>query len=340
MPEAAAIASNFRAALSLLSHVYLSPVIGGLVRQGVPDHLDQGPMEVGELAQLAGMHALSVTRALRALAAFGAFQEVSPGIFANNPVSDLYRNRPGGLRNCALFYSSDHFLKSATGLGHSVVTGESATNYIFGESVWEHFRKHPEENDVFNHALVELRGNEHQQVADAYDWTGVNTVVDVGGGIGSLLVAILENRPAIRGVLLEQPEVLSHAEPVLSERGIRERCELVAGSFFDPISAVGEIWAMCQVLHDWPDKECRAILQRCRNAMRATDRLLIIEMLTVPCEPSVPVSLVDMAMLMYFGEARQRTVDEYEALFGTTGFALTRVLPTAGSFSIVEATPV
>lgn len=126
---------------------------------------------------------------------------------------------------------------------------------------------------------------------------------------------------------------------MLSQRGIRDRCELRAGNFFNAISAAGDVWALSQVLHDWPDAGCRVILQRCREAMRATDRLLVIEMLTVPCEPNMQVSLIDMVMLMYFGEARQRTVDEYKNLFDSTRFSLTRVLPTAGAFSIVEASP-
>jgi hypothetical protein len=244
--------SNFNAAMSLLHHVYFSPVIGALVRCGVPDHLDNGPLPTSNLAQLAGTDALSLTRALRALAAFGTFQEISLGVFANNPVSDLFRNRPGGLRNSALFNSSDHFLKSAAALCHSIVTGKPATTHVFGESFWEHMRQHPEENETFNRALAELRGDEHQQVAGAYDWAGVNTVVDVGGGIGSLLVAILEKRQGVCGVLIEQPEVLPDADRVLSEHGVRERCELLAGSFFNPISAVGEIWTLSQVLYDWP----------------------------------------------------------------------------------------
>jgi hypothetical protein len=331
--------SHFNAAISLMYHVYFNPVIGALVRGGVPDHLDQGPLPASDVAQLSGMDALSLTRALRALTSFGTFQEVSPGVFANNPVSDLFRNRPGGLRNLALYYSSDHFLKSAAALSHSLVTGESATTHVFGESFWEYMRQHPEENETFNRALAELRGNEHQQIADACDWAGVNTVVDVGGGVGSLLLAILRKLGGIRGVLIEQPEVLPDADRVLSESGVRERCELRAGSFFNPISATGEVWVLSQVLHDWPDRECRTILQRCREAMRKTDRLLVTEMLTVPCEPNIPVNLIDMTMLMYFGEARQRTVDEYRKLFESTGFALTRISPTAGAFSIVEALP-
>jgi hypothetical protein len=191
--------SNFNVALSLTHHTYFSPILGALVRSAVPDHLDKGPLSASDLAQLAGLDALSLTRVLRALAAFGAFQEVSPGIFANSPISDLFRKRPGGLSNAALFYSSEQFLKSAQALGHSVLTGTSATSHVFGMPVWDYMRKNPQENAVFNRALAELRGDEHQQIADAYDWTGVDTVVDVGGGVGSLLAAILERRPNMRG---------------------------------------------------------------------------------------------------------------------------------------------
>lgn len=332
--------SDIRAAASLMHHVYFNPIIGTLVRCGVPDHLDSGPLPASDLAQRVGMNTLSLTRVLRALAAFGAFKEVSPGTFANTPLSDLFRNRLGGLRNAALFYCSDQFLKSAAALGHSAVTGESATHHVFGESIWDYLRQRPEESEKFNRALAELRGGEHQQLADAYDWTSVNTVVDVGGGVGSLLAAILKKREGLRGVLIEQPGVLPSADRVLSEAGVRERCELLAGSFFDSTSAAGDVWTMCQVLHDWSDAECCTILGRCREAMREADRLLVMEMLTVPCEPSVPVGLVDMAMLMYFGEARQRTLDEYKKLFDSTNFALVRVIPTAVAFSIVEARPV
>jgi O-methyltransferase domain len=332
--------SDVNAAFGLLSHLYLTPVLVSLIRGGVPDHLDKGPLAVSELAKRAGLDELSLTRALRALTGFGAFEEVSPGEFANNAVSNLFRNRPGGLRNAALFWGSEHLLQSAAALGHSVMTGEASFVHVFGETFWDRMRRLPEEHELFNRALADLRSDEHQQIADAYDWTGVNTAVDVGGGAGSLLAAILEKRQDKRGVLVEQPEVLPDAERLLSERGVRNRCEFLGGSFFNPISTKGEVWTMCQVLHDWPDADCRAILQRCREAMRGTDRLLVIEMLTVPCEPNPRVSILDMMMLLYFGEARQRTVDEYKELFGTTGFEFTRVLPTVSAFSIVEARPV
>jgi hypothetical protein len=330
----------FPTAMSLMNNVYFNPILGALIRHGVPDLLDQGPLAASDLARRARMDALALVRVLRALTAFGAFQEVSPGVFGNNAVSEMFRNRAGGLCNYALYMSSEHYAKSAAALGHSAATGQSATQHVFGESFWEHVKKHPKDGETFNRALAELRGDEHQQIADAYEWNGVNAVVDVGGGIGSLLAAIMKNHPEIRGVLVEQPELLIDADRALAERGVRDRCELRAANFFESIPATGSVWTLCQVLHDWPDAQCLEILRRCREAMRSTERLLVIEMLTIPCEPNAQVGLIDMIMLMYFGEARQRTVEEYRHLFRSTDFAITRVLPTAGAFSIVETSPI
>ena len=338
-PRQARSRKSFKAGLEALKAFPSSPS-ANLFRGRVPDHLHPDPLPASELAKRSGQHALTLTRALRALTAFGAFQEVSPGVFANNPVSDLYRDRPGGIRNAVLFWGDEHVLKSAAELGHSMKTGESSFEHVHGESFWDRMRRLPDEYEMFNRALADLRGDEHRQIAGAYDWPDVKTVVDVGGGAGSLLAAILEKHEGTRGVLVEQQEVLPDADRLLSERGVRNRCEFLGGSFFDPIAATGEVWTMCQILHDWPDAECGAILQRCRDAMRDTDRLLVIEMLAVPCQPNPSVATLDMMMLLYFGEARQRTVEEYEDLFSATGLELTRVLATPSPFSIVEARPI
>jgi hypothetical protein len=261
-------------------------------------------------------------------------------VFANTPVSAFFRDRPGGLRNAVRFWGGAHVLKSAAELGYSVKTGHSSFERVYGESFWNRMRRLPDEYEMFNRALADLRSDEHQRIAGAYDWSGVNTIVDVGGGAGSLLAAVLETHPSMRGVLIDQPEVLPDADRLLSARGVRDRCDFVGGSFFEPVATTGEVWAMCQILHDWPDAECRAILSRCREAMRETDRLLVIEMLTVPGEPNPGIAVLDMMMLLYFGEARQRTVDEYSELFRATRLEFTRVVPTPSAFGIVEARPV
>jgi hypothetical protein len=340
MPDEASSPETFFQAFGLLSHLYLTPVLVALIEGHVPDHLDDGPLPAADLAARSGLHELTVTRSLRALAAFGAFKEVSPGVFANTAVSGFFRDRPGGLRNAALFWGDEHLLKSAAELGHSVRTGQSSFEHVYGESFWDRMQRFPDEHELFNRALADLRSDEHQRIAEAYDWTGAETVVDVGGGAGSLLAAILETHPDKRGVLVEKPEVLPEASELLAARGVRDRCDLVGGDFFAPIETTGEVWAMCQVLHDWPDEDCRAILSRCREAMRETDRLLIIEMLAVPGEPNPGIAVLDMMMLLYFGEARQRTVEEYSELFGATGLEFTKVVPTASAFGIVEARPV
>jgi len=339
MPDNSPPPEAFFQAFGLLSHLYLTPVLVALIEGRVPDHLDAGPLPVSELADKSGLHELTLTRSLRALSALGAFEEVSPRVFANTVLSEFFRDRPGGLRDAALFWGSEHLLKSAAELGYSVKTGESSFEHVYGESFWDRMRRLPKEYELFNRALASLRRDEHQRIAEAYDWSDADTVVDVGGGAGSLLAAIIETKPDMHGVLVDLPEVLPDAEPLLTERGVLDRCELVGGSFFDPIATTGEVWTLCQILHDWPDAECQAILSRCREAMRANDRLLVIEMLTVPGEPNPGIAVLDMMMLLYFGEARQRTVEEYSELFLAAGLEFTRVVPTNSAFSIVEAQP-
>jgi len=253
-------------AMSILSHLYFAPILGTLIRANVPDLLDGGAGDSEELAKQAGLHPLSTVRALRALAAFGVFRELAPGTFANNAASNLFRDG-GGLRNYALFATSGQYLKSAVALGHSLRTGEAAHDHALGQKVWEYFRAHAEDNEAFNRGLAEIRTDEQAAIAAAYDWTGVKTVMDVGAGAGALLAAIVAANPAVRGVLFDRPDVLPDAENLLKTRGVRERCELVGGSFFEPIEIKADVWIVSQVLHDWPDAECRTILERCRERM-------------------------------------------------------------------------
>jgi hypothetical protein len=325
--------------MSMLSHVYFAPILGRLIRSRVPDLLESGQVNAVELASRAGLHPLSTVRALRALTAFGVFREVAPSMFVNSETSRLFRDAPGGLRNYALFATSDQFLRSAAALGHSLETGTAAHDHAMGQKVWEYMRDHPDDNAAFNRGLAEIRKDEQAAIAAAYDWTGVASVVDVGAGAGALLASIGAENPGVRGVLFDRPDVLPDADHLLRERGVRERCELVGGSFFDPLPVTGDIWILSQILHDWPDAECRAILARCRERARSGDRLLVVEMVPVPGQPDVGIALLDMAMMMFGGEARQRTVEEYDELFAATGFGPSRVVETGTAFSILEARP-
>ena len=330
----------FQSVLGVIQDIHTNAVVGTLLRRNVPDCLASGPRRFEEVASRSGLHPLSTARALRLLAGYGVFEEVSPGVFANNAASRLLRNQPGGMRNFAFFMTSEGFRNALGALQHSLITGESCFRHVHGESIWDYLGKRPEEVAAFNAMFAEVRGGEQAAIAKAYDWSAANTVVDVGGGNGSLLATILAAEVHLRGVLFDRPEGLKDSAEHLASRGVHERCRPVAGSFFEPIPAQGDIWILSQILHDWSDAESRVILNRCRAQMRPEDRLLVIEMLTVPCRPSLEVGIIDITMLALFGEARQRTEEEYGALFGSCKLALARVIPTESAFSIVEARPV
>jgi hypothetical protein len=331
--------SGFQAAMSILSHVYFAPILGRLIRARVPDLLDGGAIHSAELAKQAGLHPLSTVRALRALTAFGVFREVAPGTFVNSEASSLFRDAPGGLRNYALFATSEQFLKSSAALGRSLETGQAAHDHALGQSVWEYMRDHPEDNAAFNKGLAEIRKDEQAAIAAAYDWAGVTSVVDVGAGAGALLASIVAGNPGVRGILFDRPDVLPDADHLLTGRGVRERCELVGGSFFEPMQVRGDVWILSQVLHDWPDAECRTILGRCRERMSSGDRLLVVEMVPVPGQPDIGIALLDIVMMIFGGEARQRTEAEYDELFAATGFGPARAVGTGTAFSILEVKP-
>jgi O-methyltransferase domain len=330
--------SGFQTAMSILSHLFFAPILGRLIRAGVPDLLEGGAVDSEALAKQAGLHPLSMVRALRALTAFGVFRELAPGSFANSEASSFFRNG-GGLRNYALFSTSEQFLKSAMALGHSLETGQASHDHALRQKVWEYLRDHPEDNEAFNRGLAEIRTDEQSAIAAAYQWSGVKSVADVGAGAGALLASIVAGNPGVRGILFDRPDVLPDAEHLLKARGVRERCELVAGSFFDPIQLSADVWILSQVLHDWPDAECRTILKRCRERMSFGERLLVVEMVPVPGHPDVGIALLDMVMMMFGGEARQRTETEYNELFAATGFGPALVNGTGTAFSILEAKP-
>ncbi len=330
--------AGFQTAMAVLSHAYFAPMLGRLIRARVPDLLDDGGVDGAEVAGRAGLHPLSTIRALRALSAFGVFREAVPSTFVNSDASRLFRE-DGGLRNYALFATSDQFLKSAAALGHSLETGQSAHDHALGQTVWEYMRDHPEDNAAFNKGLAEIRTDEQATIAAAYGWTGITTVVDVGGGAGALLASVVGSNPGVRGILFDRPDVLPDANHLLTTRGVRDQCELVAGSFFERMEVRADVWILSQILHDWPDAECRMILTRCRERMASADRLLVIEMVPVPGRPDLGIALLDIMMMMFFGEARQRTVDEYNESFAATGFSPARVLETGTAFSILETRP-
>jgi hypothetical protein len=320
-------------------HVRCSRILHTLLLHRVPDLLEDGPVASAELAEATGLHQLSLERSLRMLASLDVFFEVQPRVFANTEASELLLDQPGSLRNWTLHATSRYMWDSMGAVDYTLRTGESAFVHQHDVTLWEFLKANPDDDAVFNAMFEGLWAVDQPAIVAAFDWTDAEVVVDVGGGNGSLLATILERNDHLRGVLLDLDAVLPQADAHLRSRGQRDRCELVSGDFFDPIPVVGNVWILSQVLHSWDDTQAGVILDRCRDQLRPADRLLVVELVPVPGEPDRAVSITDINMLVLFGEARQRTGEEYESLFAQHRLKLRGVVSTAGGFCLVEGVP-
>ena len=187
----------------------------------------------------------------------------------------------------------------------------------------------------FPGAMSAFSGAEADAVAAAYDFTGIETIVDVGGSEGVLLAAILRANSSLRGVLFDLPVMLHAAPDFLAANDVSDRCTVDGGDFFESVPA-GDAHILKNILHDWDDEHCVAILQSCRRAVSDGGRLLVVQEALAPGnEPSIG-KIIDFVMLLVGG--RERAEAEYRALFDRAGYELTRLIPTATPLHVIEGT--
>jgi hypothetical protein len=309
-------------------------------RLGLADLLADGPRSCDELARSTGTHAPSLLRVMRALASLGVFTEVEAGRFGLTPLSACLRSDAPGSFRIVPIYLGDELYRTFGELLHGVETGERPFDRIYGATYFEYLAEHADAAQVFNEAMTALGAAvENPAVAAAYDFAGVGTVVDVGGGHGALLASILPANPGVKGVLFDQPAVVESARARIESAGIGGRCTLVAGDFFEAVPAGGDVYALKRIIHDWDDERSVAILTSCRRAMAGGGKLLVVEDLLPPGDEPSLSKLVDVVMMTIL-PGRERTVDEYRTLFRMAGFDLSRIVPTASSKSVIEGTPV
>jgi hypothetical protein len=224
-------------------------------------------------------------------------------------------------------------------LVHSVKTGEPAFPEVYGTTAWEYRATHPEESEIFDAAMTGLSLAEAEAVVRSYDFSGTGALVDVGGGKGTLLAAILAANPALRGILFDQPHVVADAKDLLERAGVADRCEVVAGSFFEAVPEGADAYLLKSIIHDWDDAAAIEILCKCRAAMADTARLLLVERGIRPANESDPAKFIDLMMLVMLG-GRERTAEEYERLYTEAGFKLTNIIHTGSLLDIIEGVPV
>lgn len=297
-------------------------------RLGIPDLVEQGPRSADELARATRTDAESLYRFLRALASEGVFAEKPGRRFALTPVSRLLRtDAPGSMRSLAVL-AGERWRMTWYDLEHAVRTGRPAFDRLYGSTFYEWLGQEPEAARRFEDAQSFKWETLAADVAAAHDFSEATRIVDVGGGSGRLLEAILERAPGATGVLVETPVVAAEAK-----RRVGPRCEVVEGDFLQRLPAGGDVYVLAFVLHNWDDRRAARILRNCRRAMSPGGRVLVVETLL----PSSSAKLHDLEMLVFMGGGRERTRAEYRALFEAAGLEPGRIVATPTSASVLTA---
>jgi hypothetical protein len=302
----------------------------------VADALSDGPLTADELARRVGADPDALARLMRALISEGIFKRRRDGRFALNALGGTLRSdAPMSMAGMARMVGHPHYREHWSGLVDAVRTGEAYPPKLRGMGSWEYLETQPEFAAVFNDAMTSVSEFAVAPVVAAYDFTPFSTIVDVGGGHGRLLSAIVAATPGVRGVLYDLPQVVEGAPEMLTKHGVAERVRVEAGSFFDAVPAGGDAYLLKNVIHDWPDAESLAILRNIRAAAEPGATLLLVEFVIPDHDREFIGKWADMEMLVQLA-ARERTADEYRKLYEQAGFELTRVVATAGPISLVE----
>lgn len=300
---------------------------------GIADQLANGPKPVEELARATETDASSMYRVLRALASLGIFAEQDGRVFAMTPAAEPLRSDvPNSLRDTAIFMGEEWHWDVWGKLIFSVRTGKSAWAEMHGDDVFGYFERNKEAGEIFNRAMSSFTGLAAKAVVEAYDFSGIETLVDIAGGHGRLLSGVLESYPSIRGVLFDLPHVIEGARQSVKATNV----ELVTGDFFVNVPGGADAYIMKHIIHDWDDERALTILRNIRNVMNPSGKVLLVEAVIADGNNQDFGKLLDLEMMVSPG-GKERTAAEYEELFARAGLRMTRIVPTKSPYSVIEA---
>ncbi|MGB9306849.1 MAG: methyltransferase [Mycobacterium sp.] len=328
------------AMMEMVVDAWVAQAITAVADLGIADALAAGPLSAQELAVAVDADADALIRLLRALIPRGIFRQRRDGRYELTPLADtLRRDAEVSIAGWARWVGSPQHREHWSRFTDAIRTGRSVVPALRGKPAFEYLADEPELGEIFNQAMTSGSELSIAPLIAAYDFSPHGTVVDVGGGHGRLLSAILKATPQARGILFDMPQVVAGAPAVLSEHHVEDRVRIVPGSFFDDVPQGGDAYVLKSVIHDWPDEEAFRILRNVRSAAGPGKHLLLLELVIPEHHREFIGNWFDLEMLLAVG-ARERTAAEYGRLLERAGFRLTRVVETASPFCIVEATAV
>lgn len=303
---------------------------------GLADLMAQRPLSPDEMARRSGTDPDALDRLLRHLVNHGVFTEPTPGVFALNDLATLLcSDHPSGMRvQLDLDGFGGQMDLAFTGLLHTVRTGRPAWEEVFGAPFWDYLAADPVMGASFDATMT--AGAEYvADDAQGYDWSTVAHVVDVGGGTGALLVAILQAHPGVHATLVDLPDTVERAREQLTKRGLSDRCTFVGQDFFDALPGGGDVYVLNSVLHDWAEQEATSILRRCAEAAADTGRIVIIEETGAGEDRGSEFAEMDLRMLVLCG-GRERSIDGYTAIASAAGLEVARTHTTPLGQAVIE----
>jgi O-methyltransferase. len=317
-------------------------VVHAAAHLGISDLLAEGPKTAEALAQASNTSAGPLLRLLRALASLGLLEDLGHNHFALTALgSQLRSSVPGSLRNFALMFGGERAWRSWGELPHCVKTGESGTHRVYGMGSFEYLAANPDQAIIFNGAMAENTRRVTQALISFYDFAQFRKIVDVGGGDGTLLGAIIAANPSIRGVVFDLPRGNAEAPGRLADAGVAASCEVVAGDFFRSVPEGADAYILKFIIHDWDDEQSIAILTNCHKAMHRGSKILLLErVMPEKIEPTPThrrIAMADMNMLAMPG-GKERTEQEYRDLFAKAGLSIVQSLTVPGlDIGLMEA---
>jgi orsellinic acid C2-O-methyltransferase len=325
----------------MISGYMMSQILSVTANLGIADLLGAGDASVAALAKSSETHQRSLARLLRALAAWGILEETQPGCFKLTAFGALLRtDAPDSLRNLALVRAGEPVWRSWGDLLHTVRTGETAFEHVFGMNSFQYTSLCPDGGAIFDDYMAALTRRSIPAILAAHDFSRYRHIVDVGGGNGALLSRVLAAVPEAEGCIFDTPSGVKGARRRLEQAGVVHRCRITTGDFFKTVPEAADAYILKSVLHDWNDDQAMIILENCRRAMHPDGVLLIVERLLPEwitcCDAHREITMMDMHMLVVPG-GRERTITEYAELCAAARLEPIGVRPTGSPFAIIQA---
>ncbi len=341
-PSDTSVATSRRLA-ELIGGYQASAAIGAFARLGIADALAREPATSSELAASLGADEGILARLLEATLGIGLFTLAGDGCYRLTALGALLRTDvPGSLRRYAIVSTDEWRWYAYAHIIDTLRTGEPGFVAAHGCRFWDYLASHPDAAASFEETMARVGAARDEAILASVDFSGFRCVVDVGGGRGNLVSAVLAAHPHLHGVLFDLPSVVEGASQELRQVGLAERCEVVPGDFRQAVPPGGDAYLLAWILHDWDDLTARRILARCRAAMEPGARLFVVEMVIPEAgEPGTDafgrlVRQADVEMLTVVG-GRERTAKEFEALLTQSGFSVARIISLKGMpWSIIE----